>query len=99
MGQMPVEARNLKFELGEVVVTPAASQALDDHGHLVDDLLTRHQNGDWGDVSDQARLINERGLNENFNVQSTYVLATGLKLVVVTNGPRTLTMIHLDRAI
>ena len=96
MGQRPVEVRNMKFEAGEIVVTPAASAALEATGQCLEVMLARHRSGDWGDVSDQAREINERGLAERFNVQSNYVLVTGQRLVVVTNGQRTLTMVHLD---
>lgn len=97
MGRTPLNAPDLKFEVGEVLVTPTAADALDAHGRTVSELLGRHQAGDWGDVSDQVRLVNQRGLSEGFNLQSTYLLESGQRLVVVTNGERTLTMIHLDR--
>jgi hypothetical protein len=99
MGRTPLNAQELKFEVGEVLVTPTAADALDTQGRTVSDLLGRHQAGDWGDVSDQVRLVNERGLSEGFNLQSTYLLDSGQRLVVVTNGERTLTMIHLDRQV
>ena len=51
---------------------------------------------DWGDVSDQVRIVNDRGLVEQFNLQSTYQLENGSRLVVVTNRDRTLTMVHID---
>jgi hypothetical protein len=86
----------MKFNVGEVVVTPAASAALEAHGQCVNDLLLRHQSGDWGDVTEQVRAVNERGLAERFNLQSVYAVATGEKLVVVTNRERSRTMIHLD---
>jgi hypothetical protein len=99
MGRTPLNAPELKFEVGDVLVTPTAAAALDAQGRTVSDLLARHQAGDWGDVSDQVRMVNERGLTEQFNLQSTYVLDGGQRLVVVTNRERTLTMIHLDRQV
>jgi hypothetical protein len=95
-GRKALDAQRIKFEVGEIVITPAASAALAANGQAVADLLDRHQTGDWGDVSDQVRTINERGLVERFNLQSTYVVATGQRLVVVTNRERTVTMVHLD---
>ena len=86
----------MKFQVGEVVITPAASAALEANALSIEDLLARHQVGDWGDVSQQLRTVNDRGLVEQFNLQSTYVLPTGERLVVVTNRDRTLTMVHLD---
>jgi hypothetical protein len=91
-----VESRIAKFEVGEIVITPAASQALAASGQALDELLVRHQAGDWGDVSDHVRLVNDRGLAEQFNLQSSYAVHNGQRLVVVTNSERTLTMIHLD---
>ena len=90
------KARETKFDAGEVVVTPAASAALEAHGQKVDDLLARHQAGDWGDVSHQVRAVNERGLAEQFNLQSVYTVGSGERVVVVTNRERSLTMVHLD---
>jgi hypothetical protein len=96
MGWKPLEAPRVKFEAGEIVITPAATAALEDCGQCLDDLLLRHCGGDWGDVNEQARIVNERGLAERFNLQSSYALPNGQRLLVVTNGDRTLTMVHLD---
>jgi hypothetical protein len=92
----PLEASNAKFKVGQVVITPAASAALEASGQTLAELLAQHQAGDWGDVSEQVRAVNERGLAESFNLQSVYVVAPGQRLVVVTNRERTVTMIHLD---
>jgi hypothetical protein len=62
----------------------------------LENLLARHQAGDWGDVSAPLREVNERGLLEQFNLQSTYALPDCRRLVVVTNRERTATTIHLD---
>jgi hypothetical protein len=91
-----MKLQNVKFELGEIVVTPAAEAALAASGVALDDLLARHQSGDWGDVSDPIRAVNEQGLSERFNLQSTYTMPDGQRLVVVTNRDRSATMIHLD---
>jgi len=93
---MPVEIGNMKFEVGDVVITPAAAKALEENGQTLRCLLARHQAGDWGDVSDPLRLINERGLVEQFNLQSRFVVPSGDRLVVVTNRERTVTMVHLE---
>ena len=86
----------MKFDVGEIVITPAASAALEANSLTLDGLLAQHQAGDWGDVSAQVREVNERGLLEQFNLQSTYSLTDGWRLVVVTNRERTATTIHLD---
>jgi hypothetical protein len=85
-----------KFEVGQVVITPAATAALEAAGYMLEDLLARHQSGDWGDVSPHERGVNERGLVEQFNLQSVYSVPSGSRLVVNTNRERTVTMVHLD---
>ncbi len=91
-----MKRRNVKFDLGEVVVTPAAEAVLAAGGARLDDLLARHRSGDWGEVSDPVRDVNERGLAESFNLQSVFPMSDGKRLVVVTNRDRSATMIHLD---
>jgi hypothetical protein len=86
----------MRFELGEIVVTPAASAALAASGLSLETLLARHQQGDWGDVSAQVREVNARGLVDGFNLQSTYTLSDGRRLIVVTIRDRSATMVHLD---
>lgn len=85
----------MRFDVGEIIITPGASDALAANGKTADDLLARHQSGDWGNVSDQVREVNERGLVEQFNLQSLYPMPDGRQLIVVTNHQRTTTMIHL----
>jgi hypothetical protein len=86
----------MRFEVGEIIVTPAATEALAANGQALETLLARHRSGDWGDVSEQVRGVNERGLVERFNLHSTYTLADGRRLAVVTNCQRTTTMVHLE---
>ena len=90
-------ALQIKFNVGEIVVTPAAAAILERNSLTVAALLARHQAGDWGEVSEQTRMVNERGVGEQFNLQSIYVLGSGERLSVVTHGDRSLTMIHQEQ--
>ena len=83
------------FELGKLVVTPAAAQALESSGSSVEEVLRRHAEGDWGEVSEQEREINERGLSEQFNLVSNYHMTGGQFITVFTKADRSMTMIHL----
>jgi len=98
-GQTILEQTKQKFDVGRVVITPAATEALESSGQALADFLARHRCGDWGDVSQHECTMNERGLIEQFNLQSAYAVRCDRRLVVITNGPRTLTLIHLDRAV
>lgn len=96
MQRKALDPCRIKFDVGQIVITPAASAALEANGQTIDELLARHSAGDWGDVTDQVRIVNQRGLVEHFNLQSAYPLGDGPRLVVVTNSQRTLTLVHLD---
>jgi hypothetical protein len=97
-GWKPLQRQAAKFEVGEVVITPAASTALLAAGQTLEEILARHRAGDWGDVPEQVRQVNERGLVDGFNLQSTYTVDDVQRLVVVTQRDRSVTMIHLDRS-
>ena len=84
-----------KFELGQVIVTPTACEALNAEGHTVDELLSRHCAGDWGDVSAHERTVNDQGLDAPMSLQSIYRMPSGKKVSFVTRSDRSLTLVHL----
>jgi hypothetical protein len=86
----------VKFALGQVVVTPTVSDALAASGQTLDELLRRHQSGDWGEVSAHQRRLNEQALDAAYSLQSTYRTAAGAQVTVVTRGDRSATLVHLD---
>ena len=83
------------FELGKLVVTPAAAQVLENSGCSAEELLRRHADGDWGEVSEQEREVNERALDEQFNLVSNYRMTDDQFITVFTKADRSMTMIHL----
>ncbi len=88
--------RIIKFEIGQLVVTPTAATALAENGVSLEAFVQRHQSGDFGEISPAIQAVNERGLSNRFNVQSGYSLPDGRKIVIVTNRDRSATMVHLD---
>jgi hypothetical protein len=84
-----------KFEVGNLVVTPSAAQVLEQSGSSADEVLARHAQGDWGDVSQQEREVNERGLNEQFSLVSNYRMTDDQFITAFTKADRSMTMIHL----
>lgn len=85
----------MKFELGQVVVTHLAQDLLDACGHRPEELLARHQSGDWGDVSAEERRINEQGVHNNLSLVSSYHIASGHRLTVFTKADRSYTFVHV----
>lgn len=85
----------MKFALGQVVITSSAHQVLDECGRRPEEILARHQAGDWGDVSPRERQINDEGLRRNLSIISNYALGAGQKLTVFTKADRSCTFVHL----
>ncbi|MGD9646864.1 MAG: hypothetical protein AB7U73_14205 [Pirellulales bacterium] len=85
----------MKFQLGEVLVTPRASQVLAANSQSLDELLARHQSGDWGDVSAAERRLNDEGVVKRFNLVSNYRTPGGERVMVITRADRESTFVHL----
>ncbi|MFS2006432.1 type I restriction endonuclease subunit M [Duganella sp. CT11-25] len=88
-------ARARLFDTGKTVATPGAFDAMSKHGVWPFDLLTRHTNGDWGDVSKEDRAANEEALKQGHRLLSAYQLNTALRVWVITEHDRSVTTILL----
>ena len=75
-----------KFQLGRTVATPGALAALQVVGIAPSALLHRHQQGDWGDVSEHDARQNEIALLYGSRILSAYLLPTGVRIWVITEG-------------
>jgi hypothetical protein len=83
------------LELGRTLATPGALRALEEAGETPDQLLARHEAGDWGTVGPEDREENELSLREGFRILSAYTLSTGVKIWVITEADRSATTILL----
>jgi hypothetical protein len=81
------------LEIGRVLVTEAAAQALHEAAVPVATLLDRHRLGDWGDLPDEAKSANDRALRIGGEVGSSYRLLTGAECLVVTDRSREATVV------
>lgn len=84
-----------KFTLGDIVVTNRAADILAAVDWLVDTLLERHQAGDWGEVSDDQKRINDDCIERNYSVVSNYTTPDGHTVTVFTMADRSRTLVHL----
>jgi hypothetical protein len=95
----PEKEKLLVVELGEVVATPGALEALEKVGVLPLRLLGRHQSGDWGDISEDDKRENELSLKEGFRLLSAYKLPNdGGKVWIITEADRSVTTVLLPEA-
>jgi len=83
------------FELGQIVGTPGALLALVEAHQPPDELLIRHQTGDWGDICDEDKQENNLAMGKGFRIFSSYKLNTGFKVWVITEWDRSITTLLL----
>lgn len=72
-GFKPSHTRQL-FVLGHVVATPGGLDLLDRTGTNANDLLERHQRGDWGEVCSADADENRRAVEVGNRILSSYPL-------------------------
>ena len=63
-----------KFSLGKCVATPEALEALQAAGISPQRLLSRHAQGDWGDLSQDDLEANNQALVDGSRILSAYEL-------------------------
>lgn len=76
----------MKFQMGQLVATPAAVQAMAETGELPVTFLHRHARGDWGDLSNDDKRANERALTDKSRIFSAYHLKNGTKIWIITEA-------------
>jgi hypothetical protein len=76
----------MKFSLGQTLATPGALQAIEESGQAPDEFIARHASGDWGDLSDEDKRLNEISLNVGSRIFSVYHTSNGVELWVITEG-------------
>lgn len=62
------------FSIGQCVATPGALEALQAAGVSPLDLLSRHAQGDWGDLSTKDQEANNQALVDGSRILSAYEL-------------------------
>lgn len=59
------------FPLGQVVATPGALEALELAGKQPLEFLTRHAQGDWGDLGDDDKRANDQAIKTGARILSS----------------------------
>jgi hypothetical protein len=75
-----------KFSLGGVVATPGALEALQKAGQTAIEFLQRQARGDWGEVCEEDRRLNDEALIEGSRLLSAYRTSVGEKLWIITQA-------------
>lgn len=80
-----------RFPLGQTVATPAA-MAL---GIDLASYLHRHHCGDWGDLCEEDKQMNEMALADDARILSCYQVGGGRRIYIITEWDRSSTCILL----
>ena len=83
------------FQLGKLVATPGALEAMEESGESCMELIGRHVRNDWGELTDEDKALNELALVDGSRILSAYVLRSGRKIWVITEADRSSTCILL----
>ena len=88
---------NKLFELGRLVITPAAKAALDANGvrEILIALHERHAVGDWGEISDNDKEANDEAVKHGGDmILSAYVI-NSIRFWIITEHDRSVTTVLL----
>ena len=87
--------RMLPLNLGQVVATPGAIDAMRLAGVSPMELLVRHASGDWGQVDAEDWHANDMAIANAERILSVYPLHTGETIWIITEGDRSVTTLLL----
>ncbi len=76
----------IRFDLGPIVATPGALEALQRNQMTGLELLARHARGDWGELDDEDKQANADALQSGARIMSVYTLPDGTKIWLITDA-------------
>lgn len=92
MGLIIAIIRSLsRFPLGDVAITRGVPEAVDADEAML--CLARHAMCDWGHVSEEDFLENQRALEHGLRLMSVYTTASGATFWIITEWDRSVTTI------
>lgn len=81
--------------LGQLVAMPCALKVLEQHAMLPLRLFARHSIGDWGDIGHEDAKANVYAIRFGARILSSYRVAEGVKIWVITEADRSSTTLLL----
>ncbi len=82
-----------RFDLGNIVVTMGALEALNLNAQFAVDFLTKHANCEWGDLCEEDRKANDYALVHGERLLSAYDLTDKSRIYIITEHDRGTTTI------
>ena len=84
-----------RFAPGQIVATPGALALLTQHGVSPNTILRRHLAGDWGTLCSDDAALNDEALRDGSRILSSYLIAPGVTVWIITEANRTVTTLLL----
>ena len=89
-------ASQARFSPGQVVMTAGVDELVRQGRLNPTPYLRRHLHGDWGDLSDNDRRLNDAALKSGEDrLFSSYEVTPGLKIWIITEWDRSVTTLLL----
>jgi hypothetical protein len=83
------------FSLGHLVATPAALAAIARSGESARVFFGRHAAGDWGDVCEEDKKLNDQAVSAGERLLSSYRTTKGEKIWIISDADRSATTLLL----
>ncbi len=76
----------IRFNPGQVVLTPGAIDLLAEAGQTPGEFLKRHICGDWGDLSEGDKQANEKSMKTGARLMSAYPTKKANSLWIISEA-------------
>jgi hypothetical protein len=83
------------FDLGQIVGTPGALEAIQKANQQPLEFLQRHVAGDWGDLDAEDKEANDGSLEDGTRIFSAYHTVDEVKIWIITEWDRSATTLLL----
>jgi hypothetical protein len=80
-----------KFQVGRLVATPGAKEAIEKSGASFWEYLARHRSGDYGVMPPEDKRTNDRAIVDGDRIFSAYDLPDGTRIWLITEADRSVT--------
>ena len=90
---LPITPKDVRVPLGRIVATSNALGTINPADIMVG--LRRHVRGDWGELDEHDRQVNEQALRDGSRLLSAYTASTGRQFWIITEWDRSVTTILL----
>jgi len=83
------------FPLSQIVATPLCLHVISEAVQHPVDFLRRHLAGDWGDLSDEDKRLNDEAVKDESRILSAYKTTRGDRVWLISEADRSATTILL----